>query len=121
VVAQLLPAIVVGDIGQCIYCDAVDDLRTEHIIPFGLAGQHVLLNASCKACADKTALIELKVHQSLGAFRGGSRSSHPPPQAASDRAAGRVRRSGGEWTEELLAMDKIVAVALFPKVPPPGR
>jgi hypothetical protein len=119
--AQILPDIVVGDIGQCIYCDAHDDLRAEHIIPFGLAGQHVLLNASCKACADKTALIELKVlHESLGAFRSvlGLRTRRPKERPTELPA--RVRRAGGEWTEELLAMDKIVAVALFPKLPPPG-
>lgn len=49
---------VVGNIGRCIYCGSTEDLTDEHIIPFGLQGQWVLENASCKACAKITSAFE---------------------------------------------------------------
>src|SRR5262245_58390034 len=45
-------------IGRCIYCGATDDLRQEHIVPFGLSGPTVLKDASCGNCAKKTGRME---------------------------------------------------------------
>ena len=50
-----------ANIGRCIYCGSTDDLREEHIIPFGLNGSWVLLNASCNRCADITSKFEMDV------------------------------------------------------------
>jgi len=53
-----------GPIGRCIYCgatrynDSIDKLRTEHIVPHALCGQHVLLEASCQRCERVTGKIE---------------------------------------------------------------
>lgn len=47
--------------GKCIYCDAVEGLTTEHIVPFGLGGNLELPQSSCVRCAAKTSKIELDV------------------------------------------------------------
>lgn len=49
------------DVGECIYCGCKKELSTEHIIPYGLGGEHVLLNASCSDCAQITSEIEFEV------------------------------------------------------------
>jgi hypothetical protein len=58
-------------VGRCIYCGASDEkLTREHIIPFGLGGQWVLPDASCKACAAITARVEqFCLRPMLGRFR----------------------------------------------------
>lgn len=46
-------------VGYCIYCGRAGvDLSDEHIIPYGLNGDHVLPAASCEKCAAVTSLIE---------------------------------------------------------------
>ena len=47
--------------GKCIYCDATDDLTTEHIVPYGLGGTLELPKASCRSCAAKTSRVELSI------------------------------------------------------------
>ena len=40
--------------GECIYCGALAkdvELTDEHIIPYSLGGEAIILDASCKACA----------------------------------------------------------------------
>lgn len=49
------------DVGECIYCGSKNELSTEHIIPYGLGGEDVLLNASCPACAQITSEFEYEV------------------------------------------------------------
>ncbi len=47
------------DIGQCIYCDSIEEpLTKEHAIPYGLNGPWTLLRASCHRCADITHRFE---------------------------------------------------------------
>lgn len=48
-------------IGYCIYCDAVENLTKEHIIPHGLSGTAVLQKASCPRCSKITGDFERKV------------------------------------------------------------
>jgi hypothetical protein len=50
--------------GRCIYCHKTADeveLTDEHIIPFSLGGNAVILKGSCKACAAETTKIENEV------------------------------------------------------------
>jgi hypothetical protein len=52
---------VLANIGRCIYCGATEPetpLEKEHIVPYALGGNHVLLKASCRACADITKRVE---------------------------------------------------------------
>lgn len=48
-------------VGRCIYCDASEKLSDEHIIPYSFGGNLVLRQASCLACAAKTAGLEQHV------------------------------------------------------------
>ena len=45
-------------LGECIYCGSVDGLCDEHVLPFGLSGNLVLVKASCQECAKKTSKLE---------------------------------------------------------------
>jgi len=58
-------------VGRCIYClSADDDLRREHIIPFGLGGNFVLPRASCRTCETITGRIEqISLRGMLGPLR----------------------------------------------------
>ena len=47
--------------GVCIYCGAVEELTSEHVIPFSLGGKVELPEASCKDCRDATSKIELSI------------------------------------------------------------
>lgn len=50
---------VLGNAGKCIYCRKSDIvLSEEHIIPYGLNGNQVLLNASCEDCSKITSAFE---------------------------------------------------------------
>jgi hypothetical protein len=44
--------------GKCIYCDALEALTTEHVVPFGLGGTVELPKASCVRCAAETSKVE---------------------------------------------------------------
>lgn len=59
---EKIPQVTLGTVGTCIYCRTIsDDLTTEHIIPFGLNGPWILLEASCKTCAGITSGFERAV------------------------------------------------------------
>ena len=50
---------ILGKVGKCIYCKKSDiPLSEEHIIPYGLNGNQVLLEASCSECSKITAAFE---------------------------------------------------------------
>lgn len=112
--------IALGDIGECIYCGATDDLRTEHLIPFSLAGRHVLLRASCRACERKTSRWESKVaHDSFLPVRTLLAMPTRRPKKRPTSFPAKVRR-GATWSEENLDLPRMTAVAPFPKLPAPG-
>lgn len=46
---------------RCIYCGATEDLRDEHILPFGLSGPAAIPRGSCGQCAKITAAVEGEV------------------------------------------------------------
>jgi hypothetical protein len=53
---------IVGKVGKCIDCRKSDvALSEEHIIPYGLNGNQVLLDASCSDCSKITSALELDV------------------------------------------------------------
>jgi hypothetical protein len=60
--------------GACIYCGETDrPLSDEHVLPYALGGEHILLDASCMKCADITKKFEQKVARDLW---GDARSSY---------------------------------------------
>ena len=58
-------------VGSCIYCGSTDaPLSREHILAYGLGGNLVLRDASCKECATKTSRFEETVlRQMFGPYR----------------------------------------------------
>jgi hypothetical protein len=48
-------------VSYCIYCGSTDDLRDEHIVPFGLGGRFELPEASCRLCEAITSRFERRV------------------------------------------------------------
>jgi HNH endonuclease len=51
---------------ECIYCGSQDsDLTDEHVLPYFIGGQHVLADASCRACAKITTKFERHVAKDL--------------------------------------------------------
>jgi len=63
--------------GKCIYCNARDvDLTDEHILPYFIGGNHVIVDASCKACARITTRFEREVARGLW---GDARISYNAP------------------------------------------
>ena len=48
-------------VGHCIYCGSSEDLRDEHIVPYGLGGNMILPKSSCGACAVITSKFEFSV------------------------------------------------------------
>ncbi|HEY5801375.1 MAG TPA: HNH endonuclease [Burkholderiaceae bacterium] len=61
----------------CIYCGITNvRLTDEHIVPLALGGQHILLQASCDACADITKKFEQDVARDLW---GDARAAYGAP------------------------------------------
>lgn len=56
-------------VGRCIYCDSVDDLSDEHIIPYSMEGNYLLPKSSCEECRRRTAIVENCARTMFGAFR----------------------------------------------------
>src|SRR6266508_6142095 len=59
------PDQVIGTADACIYCGAREDLRDEHVIPYGLEGEYVLRQASCRECEKLTSRFERAVLRDL--------------------------------------------------------
>jgi len=59
------PDQVIGTADACIYCGTREDLRDEHVIPYGLEGEYVLRQASCRDCETMTASFERAVLRHL--------------------------------------------------------
>lgn len=112
--------IVLGDIGECTYCGATDGLRTGHLIPFILAGRHVMLHASCRACERKTSRLETKVaHDSFLSVRTLLAMPTRRPKRRPTSFPARLRRRATS-NEENLDLTRMTAIAPFPKLRAPG-
>jgi hypothetical protein len=108
-------------VGHCIYCGATNDLRREHIVPFGLDGTAVLPKASCAGCARITSAFERQVLRGpmravrvLRKLRSRSRHAGAP---GTERL--RVFRDGAFETLEL-PIDEYPVLLHFPTFAPPG-
>lgn len=63
--------------GLCIYCgDRESVLTDEHVVPLSLGGQHILVEASCRSCADITTKFERDVARDMW---GDARNSYNAP------------------------------------------
>ncbi len=107
--------------GHCIYCTATDDLRREHIIPFGLSGNAVLPFATCRKCANITSGFETQVLRGpmrsvrvLRELRSYSKHRGAPVTERLD-----IKRNGVRETVEL-RIDEYPTLLHFPTFAPPG-
>jgi hypothetical protein len=57
------PLITFDPVGMCIYCNSVDGLTDEHIVPKALNGTMVLPKSSCTRCAAITSKFERTIAQ----------------------------------------------------------
>ncbi len=113
-------------VGRCIYCSATDDLRREHIIPFGLCpfgpGKDAVLHkATCGRCARVTGDLERQI------LRGPMRDVR-----VLRRLRSRSRHAGARGTERLtivrigvredveLPLDEYPILLTFPTFAPPA-
>jgi len=108
-------------IGRCIYCGRTEDLRREHIVPFGLSGTAVLPKSTCGDCAEITSRFEAEVLRGpmravrvLRALR--SRSKH---KGAPKTERLTVLRGGETQTVEL-PLEQYPILLHFPLFPPPA-
>jgi len=110
-----------GPIGRCIYCGAKDlALQREHIIPYGLSGDMILLNASCANCARITGAVErdclqkifkdARIHLGLKS-RGHRRNKKPRPP---------LQIVGDNQIPSAVSIDRHPLAFGAPLYPPPG-
>lgn len=108
-------------VGRCIYCSKADDLRREHILPFGLSGTAVLPKASCGDCAKITGKLEEMVLRGpmwpLRVFRDlKSRSKHKDSPTTLPISVVRA----GEKSTIHLSIDEYPILLMFPIFALPG-
>ena len=106
--------------GKCIYCDELQGLTTEHIVPFGLGGNLELPQASCVRCATETSRVERAILRGelrpVRVFRAlQSRRKHKDAPRTYPLV---VVRGGAEETVEL-PLEKYPILVPFPDFAPP--
>ena len=107
---------------RCIYCGATQDLRDEHILPFGLSGPAAIPRASCGECARITGAIEGEVLRGplwpLRVFRDlKSRTRHRDAPRTVDLTLG---FADGRKEAIKVAIEKAPVAFIFPIFTPPG-
>jgi hypothetical protein len=113
-------AVIYDPIGYCIYCGAVPpNLSNEHIIPYGLGGNHILPKSSCVDCAKITSQFELNSLRSLlGNFRVRQNIQSRRPKRRPKTLT--LKTSSGDQE----TVSTTVAVDIYPEIlmlPIPGR
>ena len=85
--------------GKCIYCGALAsdaELTDEHIVPFSLVGNAVILKGSCKKCAAETAKIEHELGRKVfWDFRAHVNARTSTKKSADKSFRSRFRSPGG--------------------------
>ncbi len=107
-------------VGQCIYCGSEQGpLSDEHVVPYGLSGDHVLPKSSCSKCAAVTSRLEMRLlrghwwpyRQFLGLKS--RRSKQPLPDLKVT-----IEHENGECSPALLPMSKHSFAITFCLAPP---
>jgi hypothetical protein len=113
-------------VGNCIYCpDPVGKLTKEHVVPFGLAGDSVILpKASCKKCAKVTGKVEQYcLRNMLGNFRIAIGSPTRRPEERPQTISVRTGRLTDDWSrvENVQTIEiKPTDLIMFPSFTFPG-
>jgi hypothetical protein len=105
------------EIGKCIYCGTTEGkLSEEHIAPYGLSGQLLLLHASCDCCAKVTSALEQRVLRQMFAARAALRTRTRRPKERSKsqpmliERGGEVRTIHAPWQDQW----KVIQLPIFP-------
>src|SRR5205085_3347120 len=106
------------EIGECIYCGTTEgELSEEHVAPFGLSGQLVLLRASCERCAKVTSSLETTLlRQQWFAARAtlSTRTRRPKerrkPQPMLIEKDGEIKTIRAKWQDQW----KVIQLPIFP-------
>lgn len=111
-------------VNECIYCGELgsedNPLTDEHIIPFGLNGNHILPKATCQRCAAITSHFELKcLREAFGLYR--SQKQYRSRKKSHKQRATLINRDrkGNIQRAECDVMEAPRVVA-FPVYPAPG-
>jgi hypothetical protein len=108
-------------VGRCIYCGSLDDLSREHIIPYSLAGDYILPDASCPRCREVTRQEELWAARGMFgpirlAHRFPTRHKHERPT----HMAVEIESSGRSERIEVPIDQAPTTPIPIPLLPPPG-
>lgn len=108
-----------NSVGRCIYCDSIDSLTREHVIPRGIGGGLVLGAASCEACRKITAGIEGRVlGQMMGHYR--AKAGLTRKDRRKDIRPVKITDGEGVTTRREMEVDKIPSAVAFPVFAEPG-
>lgn len=110
-------------IGKCIYCGSSGvPLTREHVIPRGLFGTTVFLDASCSSCQQITSAFETEVLQSmLGMYRARHNfPSYKKRRKAAKRFNATFQDQVGNRSVETLDATDYPSMYLVPVMPPAG-
>lgn len=109
------------NLGVCMYCGEQEGLTDEHIIPYGIGGDMVLHQSSCRPCAAITSKDELKVLRGFmfEARLVGKMPSRRKKKQPKSLTRILVREDGTEFTKDYL-VNQGVATMHLPIFTPPG-
>ena len=123
--SELVPT-VYAPVGRCIYCGAqrsrADRLSKEHIVPYGLAGNWMILpQASCEPCRTITGKVErFCQREMLGAARIRMKlPTRNPKERRSTLPLDLIRTDGRHERIVVPSEDALVMILGF-RFPPPG-
>jgi 5-methylcytosine-specific restriction endonuclease McrA len=108
-------------VGKCIYCGEANGLHDEHIVPLSFGGYHIIEQASCGECGDKTGADEglccggmlraLRVHHQIPTRRPKTRPIHLDIIEGDTPHGAPIRK---------VPVDEAPGVTIFPIYAPPN-
>lgn len=108
-------------LNYCAYCGSTDSLLTEHIIPYGLGGELILLKASCAACRKAILDVEDEVlSKYLCALRSHLSLPSRKPQHRPTSYKLALQRGDLRWSQKVEAVDH-PGVIQFAMLDPPAH
>src|ERR1051325_485282 len=107
-------------VGECIYCGTREPpLGNEHIVAYGIGGDWVLPEASCRSCAGITSAIERRFLQGMiGNFRHATGMRTRRPKARPDRLPVDITYEDGREEQVLVPRHDLPAGFSLPILPP---
>ena len=106
-------------VGLCIYCNSLDELTDEHVLPYALGGQLVLPKSSCKSCATVTGRLEQKLLRGhWWPYRKKLGLQTRSPAASQELKSVKIIKTNGDTIIAKMPLDSFVAALIFKLDPP---